>query len=233
MRRHYRRLDALAVLTEEDRDDYGAALAGSDTRVVQIPNTIPPMDGGTASGEAKVIIAAGRLNTQKGFDRLIPAFARVARSHPDWQLRIYGRGPERPALQQLIVDHDLYGNAFLLGPTRRLGTAMAGASVFALSSRFEGFGLVIVEAMSKGLPVVSFDCPRGPGEIIRDGVDGLLVPEGDVEAFAEALMTLVEDEDRRRAMGAAALESARAYDIDAVAPHWERLLEQLAADRAV
>jgi glycosyltransferase involved in cell wall biosynthesis len=231
MRRHYRRLDALAVLTEDDERDYGSALHGSATRVVQIPNTIPPMDGGTATGDAKVIIAAGRLNAQKGFDLLVPAFARVAKTHPDWQLRIYGRGPERPALQQLIVEHELYNNAFLMGPTRRLGTAMAGASVFALSSRFEGFGMVIVEAMSKGLPVVSFDCPRGPGEIIEDGVDGVLVSDGDVDAFAAALLELVEDADRRRRMGTAALETARAYDIDLVAPRWEELLEQLAGAR--
>jgi glycosyltransferase involved in cell wall biosynthesis len=231
VRRHYRRLDALAVLTDEDMRDYGKLLGDCPTPVVRIPNSLPPMDGGTASLDAKVIVAAGRLNTQKGFDLLIPAFARIAREHPDWQLRIYGRGPERPALQKLIVEHELYNNAFLMGPTRRLGTAMAGASVFALSSRFEGFGMVIVEAMSKGLPVVSFDCPRGPGEIIEDGVDGLLVPEGDVDAFATALLELVEDPARRRRMGAAALDTARAYDIDQVAPRWEELLEQLVGAR--
>jgi glycosyltransferase involved in cell wall biosynthesis len=228
MRRHYGDLDALAVLTADDLRDYGALLRGSPTRVVRIPNTLPPMDGGIASGDAKVIVAAGRLNSQKGFDLLIPAFAEVARRYPDWQLRIYGRGPERPALQRLIVEHELYNNAFLMGPTRRLGTAMAGASIFALSSRFEGFGMVIVEAMSKALPVVSFDCPRGPGEILDHGVDGILVPDGDVDAFAAALLELVEDGDRRRRMGAAARHSAQTYDIDAVAPRWEELLEELA-----
>jgi glycosyltransferase involved in cell wall biosynthesis len=231
MRRHYARLDALAVLTAEDLRDYGELLAGTRTRVVRIPNTLPPMDGGTAKLDAKVIIAAGRLNTQKGFDMLVPAFARVAREYPDWQLRIYGRGPERAALQRLIVEHGLYGNAFVMGPTQRLGTAMAGASIFALSSRFEGFGMVIVEAMSKGLPVVAFDCPRGPGEIIDDRVDGILVPERDIDAFAAALLELVEDADRRRSYGAAALETARAYDVEAIAPRWEALLEDLAGAR--
>jgi glycosyltransferase involved in cell wall biosynthesis len=221
VRRRYDRLDALVVLTREDARDYGSALR---IPVVRIPNALPRMDGGVADGSAKIVVAAGRLTSQKGFDLLIPAWEQVARAHPDWRLRVYGSGRDRDALQRLIERHGLAERAKLMGPARRLGEELAKASVFALSSRFEGFGIVIVEAMSKGLAVVSFDCPRGPGEIIEHDRDGVLVPNGDVEALSRALLALIEDEPRRRRIAAAALEKARAYDMAAVGPLWDELI---------
>ena len=231
IRRHYGRLDALTVLTQDDRRDYAALLDGTGTRVEAIPNALPPMDGGVSDLGSTVAIAAGRLTPQKGFDLLIRAWPRVARERPDWTLRIYGSGPGRAELEQLIAEHDLGEHVRLEGATKRMGTKMAEGSLFVLSSRFEGFGMVIVEAMSKGLPVVSFDCPRGPAEIIDDGRDGVLVPDGDVDALAEAVIDLTGDRERLRRLGAAALQKAAAYDLPAIGARWDDLLDAVVPRR--
>jgi glycosyltransferase involved in cell wall biosynthesis len=229
IRRHYRRLDALTVLTTQDEEDYDRLLAGSDTRVQAIPNPVPPSEASAADPDAKVVIAAGRLNLQKGFDLLIPAFAAVARRHPDWRLRIYGSGPERARLQAQIDELGAGEQIALLGRSERLGEAMAEASIFALSSRWEGFPMVLLEALGAGLAVVSFDCPTGPRDIIRDGREGALVPAENVDAFAAALEALIDDPSRRRAFAEAARRRAGDFDVAAVGAHIGGLLAQLGA----
>ena len=227
IRRHYRRLDGLTVLTADDERDYRALLGGARTRVACIPNPLPRADRPVSNGEAQLVVAAGRLTNQKGFDLLIEAFAEVARRHPGWRLRIYGSGPERARLQAQIDGLALQDAVRLMGRSRNLGAAMAEASIFALSSRFEGFGMVILEAMSHGVPVVSFDCPNGPRSIITSDRDGLLAAAEDVGALADAIVALIEDPERRRRYGLAALATAREYDVEAVVPRLDRLLAEL------
>jgi glycosyltransferase involved in cell wall biosynthesis len=227
--RHYTKLDALVVLTEDDRRDYGEALAGAPTRVERITNALPRLKGEPEQPREKIVLAAGRVTWQKGFDLLIDAFEPVAQKHPDWKLRIYGDGARRDRWRRRVIRQGVYNNVFLMGATQRLGELMSRASLFALSSRYEGFGMVIVEAMSKGLPVVSFDCPRGPGEIIDDGRDGILVPAEDVDAMTRALLELIEDEERRARYGAAAREKAHKFDIEVIGGQWESLFDELAS----
>ena len=170
------------------------------------------------------LIAAGRLAPQKGFDLLLEAFVAVADRHPDWTLDIFGKGPLREPLEQQVIDLGLGGRARLNGPTDRLGERMRDASVFVLSSRYEGFPIVLLEALAAGLAVVSFDCPTGPSDILTDGTDGLLVPPEDVPALAAALDRVMADESLRRRLAAAAPAAVIPYSTQLVGRRWDALL---------
>jgi glycosyltransferase involved in cell wall biosynthesis len=233
IRRTYPRLEAMTVLTSPDEGAYGEILAGARTRLVRIPNPVPRIPGPGADPQARVILAAGRLTQQKGFDLLIDAFGPVAERHPDWELRIYGGGSHRKALAAQIERAGLAGRARLMGVVDGLGPAMSEASVYALSSRFEGFPMVLLEAMSKGLAVAAFDCPNGPSDAIEDGVDGRIVGPEDVPALTAALLELVEDEALRRRLGAAAVRTATRYELAAIGARWDALLAELSGAGAV
>jgi glycosyltransferase involved in cell wall biosynthesis len=227
-RRSYPRLDALVVLTEQDRRRYDELLEGR-VRLFRIPNTIRPNVGPAAPLEGTTVLAAGRLTRQKGFDLLIAAFAQVAEAHPQWRLRICGSGPWRGRLERLANDDGLADRVSLPGPAEPLAAEMDHAALFVLSSRFEGFPLVLLEAMAKGMPVVAFDCPTGPAEVIEDHRNGLLVAAQDVDALARAMAEAMDDRALRGRLGAAAARTAQRYTIEAVGPQWDALLEQLVA----
>lgn len=231
IRRTYGGLDALAVLTESDRRHYEADLK-PPTRVVAIPNPARGPSATRSDVSQPVVLSAGRLTRQKGFDRLIPAFAAAAREEPGWELRICGGGPLQGALRQLVIEEEASNSVLLLGNVRDMAWQMEHASLFALASRWEGLPMVLIEAMTNGLPVVSFDCPTGPADIIDDGVNGFLVPEGDVDGLREAMLELIRDEPKRRRFGAAAAERAEQYTPDVVAQAWEQLFADVAAGRA-
>jgi glycosyltransferase involved in cell wall biosynthesis len=226
IRRRYPALDAVVVLTDRERRRFERVLKGA-VRVVAIPNAAAEPSGPPSPLDRPVVLAAGRLMRVKGFDRLVAAFAQVARAHPDWQLRICGGGDERAALRRQIAELGIGANVQLAGPVSDLEREMDEASMFVLSSRAEGLPMVMLEAMGKGLPVVSFNCPTGPREIIDDGVDGVLVKNGDVDALAAAMIALIEDEGERRRLAAAGREKARQYGMEAVGGRWRALMAEL------
>jgi glycosyltransferase involved in cell wall biosynthesis len=222
------RLDAYVVLTEEDAADYRQSSPGARTDIRVIRNSLSwPVAAEQAAHDSKVIVAGGQLIRRKGFDRLVRAFAPVAATHPDWQLHIYGRGRHRRIIRPLIDRLGLGSRVRLQGFTADFASVLTSASVFAMSSRSEGFPMALLEAMSVGLPIVVSDCPRGPREIIRDGHNGLLVPAGDTTAFGSALRRLIEDPALRQRLGAQARIDAEQYTLDAVAADWERLFDRL------
>ena len=214
----------LVTLTESDRAAWEDLLGASGPPVLAIPNAVPDVPLGPGDPAAHQLIAAGRLEPQKGFDLLLQAFATVADKHPDWTLDIFGKGSRREPLEQAVVDLGLAGRVRINDPTDRLGERMRDASVFVLSSRFEGFPIVLLEAMAAGLAVVSFDCPTGPSEIVADGTSGLLVPPEDVPALAAALDRVMADETLRRRLAAAAPAAVLPYSLENVGRRWDELL---------
>ena len=232
MLRRYRDLDALAVLTDEDMADYERSMNGTAPPMWRLPNTVREIEPPTADLTAKRIFAAGRYTPQKGYDMLLRAFAPVSERHPDWELKVFGRGKREKELRALVAELGLEDRVELAGPTDDVAGEMARASVYALSSRYEGFPLVLIEAMAKGMACVAFACPTGPADIVDDHRNGLLVPAKDVEGFSAALEEMISDEELRRRCGAAALETAREYTMAAIGPKWDEMLQALLRERA-
>ncbi|MGH3587994.1 MAG: glycosyltransferase family 4 protein [Pseudonocardia sp.] len=226
------RVDSYVVLTEADARDYREDMPGIDTDIRVIRNALSwSITSTPAKLDNKVVVAAGRLSPEKGFRRMISGYAPIARRHPDWQLHIYGHGAEKPNLQAQISRLGIGEQVILQEYSSDFPSVLAEASVYAMSSFSEGFPMVLLEAMSTGLPLVAFDCPRGPGEIIDDGKNGRLVDNGDIRGFTEALRSLIEDDDLRHRMGAQALEDAEKYEMVRIEQQWEDLFDDLVRRR--
>lgn len=226
------RLDGYVVLTEADAEDYRRDLPGLRTKVEVIRNSVTwPIRSEPAAVDTKVVVAAGRLVPRKGFKRLVRAFRPVARRHPDWQLHIYGNGEQKQEIIELIHRLGLESQVLLCGYSRNLPEVMANASMFAMTSRSEGFPMVLIEAMSTGIPLIAFDCPRGPGETIQHGSNGLLIPEGRLRLFSRGLETLIADPGLRARLGAQGLRDAEAYTIDNIAAEWELFFDRVSRGR--
>jgi GalNAc-alpha-(1->4)-GalNAc-alpha-(1->3)-diNAcBac-PP-undecaprenol alpha-1,4-N-acetyl-D-galactosaminyltransferase len=190
--------------------------------IVPAPAPEPPAAAG-AKG-VSWITAVGRLAPQKGFDLLLQAFARIAAAHPSWSLRIVGDGRERAALTELARTLGVAERVEFTGRVDNVFPLLAAADLFVLSSRFEGFPNALAEAMSAGLPVIAFDCQRGPSAIIRHEIDGLLVPAEDVAGLAAAIDRLIANPAARATLAARAPEIVERYSEAAIMNRWEDLL---------
>ncbi|MBO8185539.1 glycosyltransferase family 4 protein [Streptomyces spirodelae] len=227
LRSVYPRLDALTTVTEADAADYRRMLRLPGVRIEAVPNSVPEPGVTPADGNSKWVVAAGRLAPAKRYDLLVRAFAKVVAERPDWRLRIYGGGREQPGLRALIDELGLYNHVFLMGPIHPIEPEWAKGSIAAVTSSLESFGMTIVEAMRCGLPVVATDCPHGPAEIVRPGVDGRLVPTGDEDAVAGALLGLINDDELRHRMGRAALADSARFDPAHIGARYESILRDL------
>jgi GalNAc-alpha-(1->4)-GalNAc-alpha-(1->3)-diNAcBac-PP-undecaprenol alpha-1,4-N-acetyl-D-galactosaminyltransferase len=193
-----------------------------------IPNPVlPPPPGLLVPADPPVIIAMGRLAHEKGFDLLLSAFAIIAASHVDWHLEIWGEGAERAALERLRDTAGLSSQVTFPGRTSEPYQVLRRASLFVMSSRREGFPTALGEAMSCGLPVVSADCPSGPRQLIRDGVDGLLVRPDDVEALAAGMERLISDRALAHDLASRAPEVVERFALSTVLERWDTLFSEV------
>lgn len=220
---YIKRYHRIVVLTNEDKETNWKY----DDNVVVIPNPLTSPCTLQSSLENKTVIAVGRLVPQKNFSSLIEAWAHVAEKHPDWTLEIWGEGYLRIELENLIAKLNLKKHVFLKGYSYDIQIQMQKASIFVLSSIFEGFGLVIIEAMSCGLPVVSYDCPCGPKDIITEGKDGYLIPINNEEKLAYKIGLLIENSNLRKKMGQKAIDKAQSYNIESINAQWMNLFYSL------
>lgn len=218
------RADAIVMQTRKSCECIGTK-ARCRARVIPNPIEIAPVIGPVRS--SFVLSATGRLTWQKGFDMLIDAFAAIADRHPQWTLAIWGEGESRDALERQISDYGLSERVQLRGNSRSPGHWVGQSDAFVMSSRYEGFGNALGEAMAAGLPVVSFDCDYGPSEMIHHEHDGLLVPPDDVGGLAAALDRLLSDADLRARLGKAALATGTRFKPSAIIGQWDRMLTDL------
>ena len=195
--------------------------------VLPLPTSLPTLDPNVLlDAETRLILAAGRLVPEKGFDVLIDAFARCCDRQSRWQLAIVGEGPERAALEQRIAAADLIGRVHLFGPAGNIADWYQRAEIFALTSRHEGFPNTLLEAMAHGCAVVSFDCDTGPADMIVTGENGLLLGRSpDAESLAQALSTLMKDDRQRQSLADAARGVSRRFSMTAILAQWDIALD--------
>lgn len=222
------KVDCIVSLTKGDAQDWRKF----NNNVKVITNTVHlnPINR-LADCTNKHVIFVGRIAEQKGLPALFEIWRNVSKHHPNWILDIYGEGDSASLTEWTNSEIKKHNNIIHHKPTDKIFEKFCESSIFILTSTYEPFGLVIPEAMSCGLPVVSFDGPYGPADILTDGVDGFLVPPGDTKTFADRVCQLMKDQELRKKMGAAGVISSQRYTAENIMPQWVKLFNEIASTR--
>ena len=222
MDRQVNRLDALVVLTTQDQHDWGDKIP-----IYVIPNSFPFYPDKPSLCENKQAIIVGRYNSAKGYNYLIDAWKIVYQKHPDWIINIFGSGEYEDRVRKQIQDNGLQDVVIMNNPIDHIMEEYLKSSIYVMSSVFEGFAMVLLEAMSCGLPCVSFDCPYGPRNVITDGVDGILVEYLNSQALADNICKLIENEELRKRMGNNGRRNVLRFSREMIMPQWVELFKSL------
>lgn len=215
--------DRLVILTEADKE---LNWKGNKKTLV-MPNPITEITDYKSSCENKIVVSAGRLNAEKNFSALINVWKEVHKKHTDWKLQIWGDGWLKSELEQQIKDCKLSGIVELMGRTNEMLKKMSEASLYVMTSEFEGLPLVLLESMSVGVPVISYDCPCGPRSIINNGYDGFLVPLHDEKTLAERICYMIENDSVRKEMGQNGIRTAANYQPEVIINRWMQIFTSL------
>lgn len=210
--------DRFVVLTNYNKQQWG----GKNVRVIPNPLSFYPQT--VSDLENKRIISVGKVSMMKGNDRLVEAWQLIRDKHPGWSVHIYGNVYDNGYLEKMIGEDTTIQ---IHPPVQNIEQEYLSSSIYALPSRFEGFGMVLTEAMACGVPCLAFDCPCGPSDIITDGEDGFLVKNGDIEEFSRKLSLLIENDDLRNTMGKNARQNVTRYDVKTIALQWDTLFREL------
>ena len=216
-----KKFDRFVVLTNDNLTEWH----GKNVIVISNPLSFYPEQ--SSNLESKTVIAVGKQSFQKGFDRLLQSWVVVQEKHPDWHLEIYGKYDVSQKLDSIASKLNVTNSVHFFEPEKNIQEKYLASSIYVLSSRFEGFGMVLIEAMNCGLPVISFDCPNGPKDIIADAEDGFLIGNGDISAFVDKLKLLIFDEDLRVKMGKKARENVQRFSAQNIVHKWDVLFKKL------
>ena len=222
MDRQVSKLDALVLLTPEHKNDWGEIVP-----TYVIPNSYPFYPDEVSSCEKKQAIIVGRYNNAKGYKYLLEAWILVHKKHPDWIINAYGSGEYEEFIRQKIVEYHLEDTFILNNPTDHILEAYKQSSIYVMSSRYEGFPMVLLEALACGVPCVSFDCPHGPRNVITEGDDGFLVEYLNSNDLADKICILIENSILRKKMGSNARKNVLRFSPNKIMPQWVSLFESI------